>query len=91
VVLVAEKGIFNISVDSAQIFGPCTALVVKYIAKSAAKNISSDESQTMVPTATRLGRLVFTAGLAYVVMGVIIPHIDRNTSFSLGGSPLGSG
>jgi hypothetical protein len=33
---------------------------VKYIAKSAAKNINSEESQTMVPTATRLGRLFLT-------------------------------
>jgi hypothetical protein len=73
VVLVAENGMFNISVDSAQIFGPCTARVVKYMAKSAAKNINSDESQTIVPTATRLGRLVLTAGLAYVVIGWIIP------------------
>jgi hypothetical protein len=73
VVLVAENGIFNISVDSAQIIGPCTARVVKYMAKSAAKNINSDESQTIVPTATRLGRLVLTAGLAYVVIGWIIP------------------
>jgi len=62
--LVAAKGIFNNSVDSAQTFGPCTALVVKYIAKSAAKNINSDESQTIVPTATRLGRLVLTDGVA---------------------------
>jgi hypothetical protein len=30
---------------------------VKYIAKSAAKNINSLESQTIVPTATRFGRL----------------------------------
>jgi hypothetical protein len=69
VVFVAENGIFNIWVDSAQIAGPCTALVVKYMAKSAAKNINSEESQTIVPTATRLGRLVFTAGVANVVIG----------------------
>jgi len=30
---------------------------VKYIAKSAAKNINSLDSQTMVPTATRFGRV----------------------------------
>ena len=30
---------------------------VKYIANSAAKNINSEESQTMVPTLTMLGRL----------------------------------
>ncbi|GGL22529.1 hypothetical protein GCM10012283_00700 [Phycicoccus endophyticus] len=30
---------------------------MKYIAKSAAKNISSLESQTMVPTATMFGRV----------------------------------
>jgi hypothetical protein len=31
---------------------------VKYIAKSAAKNISSLESHTMVPTETMFGRLI---------------------------------
>jgi hypothetical protein len=54
---------------------------VKYIAKRAAKNINSEESQTIVPTATRLGRLVFTAGVATALMGEIIPEIDRNASF----------
>jgi hypothetical protein len=57
VVLVAANGIFNKPVDSSQTFGPCTARVVKYIANSAAKNINSDASQTIVPTATRFGRL----------------------------------
>jgi hypothetical protein len=54
---------------------------VKYIAKRAAKNINSEESQTIVPTATRLGRLGFTAGVAIALMGEIIPEIDRNASF----------
>ena len=31
--------------------------MVKYIANSAAKNISSEDSQMMVPTLTRLGLL----------------------------------
>ena len=34
-----------------------TARIVKYIANSAAKNISSDDSQTMVPTDTIDGRV----------------------------------
>ena len=68
-------------VDSSQTFGPCTARVVKYIANKAAKNINSEESQTIVPTATRLGRLGFTAGVAIALMGEIIPEIDRNASF----------
>src|SRR5664279_2451967 len=34
-----------------------TALIVKYIANSAAKNINSDDNQTMVPTATMFGRV----------------------------------
>jgi hypothetical protein len=47
---------------------------VKYIAKSAAKNISSLESQTIVPTATILGRLR-RAGVARALdMWVIIPE-----------------
>src|SRR6266566_659492 len=35
----------------------CAARTVKYMAKSAAKNISSLDSQTMVPTLTMLGRV----------------------------------
>jgi hypothetical protein len=48
---------------------------VKYIAKSAAKNISSLESQTIVPTATRFGRLILweVSGAAADVIGAIIP------------------
>jgi hypothetical protein len=48
---------------------------VKYIAKSAAKNMSSLESQTIVPTATRLGRVILWCELTVVlVMGGIIPE-----------------
>ena len=36
--------------------GVVTDRIVKYIANRAAKNISSLESQTMVPTLTMLGR-----------------------------------
>ena len=39
-----------------------TDLTVKYIANSAAKNISSEESQMMVPTLTRLGLLAGVRG-----------------------------
>ena len=46
-----------------------TDLMVKYIANSAAKNISSEDSQTMVPTLTRLGLL---AGLRGVVSTVAV-------------------
>jgi hypothetical protein len=44
---------------------------VKYIAKSAAKNINSLDSQTMVPTATKLGRFILceVRGAAAVVIG----------------------
>ena len=79
--LVAANGIFNNPVDSSQTVGPCTARVVKYIAKRAAKNINSEASQTIVPTATRLGRLVFTDPVAIALIGEIIPEIDRNASF----------
>ena len=72
---------FRSSVDSSQIAGPCTARVVKYIAKSAAKNINSLDSQTMVPTATTFGFEILcmdagsAAGLETVlVMGEIIPE-----------------
>jgi hypothetical protein len=61
---------------------------VKYIAKRAAKNINSEASQTIVPTATRLGRLVFTDPVAIALIGEIIPEIDRNASFSPWGVAL---
>src|SRR6266700_6802525 len=44
-----------------------TDLTVKYIANNAAKNISSDESQTMVPTLTRLGLLAGVRGAVSTV------------------------
>ena len=71
VVLIDENGMFNILVDSNQTAGPCTARVVKYMAKSAAKNINSDESQTIVPTATRFGRLTFWVTVALDIMRII--------------------
>jgi hypothetical protein len=73
-VFIAENGIFSNSTDSAQISGPWTARVVKYIANRAAKNINSLESQTIVPTATILGRLSRVGGVATALdMRVIIP------------------
>jgi hypothetical protein len=44
-----------------------TDLIVKYIANRAAKNISSEDSQTMVPTLTRLGLLAGVRGLVSTV------------------------
>jgi hypothetical protein len=82
VVVNAANGILRSSVDSPQITGPCTARVVKYIAKSAAKNINSLESHTIVPTATTFGLVILCieagseAALETVlVMWVIIPEI----------------
>lgn len=72
----AAKGMFKISVDSNQTDGPCTALVVKYIAKRAAKNMSSLDSQTIVPTATKLGRLILGVATVALDMGVIIPELS---------------
>jgi hypothetical protein len=46
---------------------------VKYIAKSAAKNINSLESQTIVPTATAFGREILWCDTALVIK-VIIPE-----------------
>lgn len=79
VVLIAANLTLSIPVDSSQIFGPCTARVVKYIAKRAAKNISSEESQTMVPTATRFGRLFLDGASSVVTVGLfpilaVFPH-----------------
>ena len=49
---------------------PCplsTDLMVKYIANRAAKNISSEESQMIVPTLTRLGLLAGVRGVVSTV------------------------
>jgi hypothetical protein len=57
---------------------------VKYIAKSAAKNINSLESQTIVPTATRFGRFILweVSGAAADVMGRLFPIQGENEIFS---------
>ena len=44
-----------------------TDLMVKYIANRAAKNISSEDSQMMVPTLTRLGLLAGVRGVVSTV------------------------
>jgi hypothetical protein len=44
-----------------------TERIVKYMANSAAKNISSEDSQMMVPTLTRLGLLVGVRGVTSLV------------------------
>jgi len=49
--------------------------VVKYIAKRAAKNINSLESQTIVPTATKFGRVGLCIPTVVLDMEVIIPEI----------------
>jgi hypothetical protein len=54
---------------------------VKYIAKSAAKNINSLASQTIVPTATRLGRFIFWGGRTAVVIGRLFPIREGNEIF----------
>jgi hypothetical protein len=56
---------------------PCTAFVVKYIAKRAAKNMSSLDSQTIVPTLTMLGRVkepcdgTFSRAVAEATLGIL--------------------
>jgi hypothetical protein len=49
--------------------------VVKYIAKRAAKNINSLDSQTIVPTATKFGRVGLCIPTVVLDMVVIIPEI----------------
>ncbi|GHG16884.1 hypothetical protein GCM10017667_58690 [Streptomyces filamentosus] len=68
-VLVAENGKFKAEAFSVQNSGPVTDRRVKYIAKRAAKNISSELSQMMVPTLVRFGRL--TDGCACPVSTVV--------------------
>ena len=55
VVLMLANGMFSSCVSWAHSSG-LTARSVKYIANSAAKNISSLDSHTMVPMATMFGR-----------------------------------
>ena len=52
--------------------------MVKYIAKRAAKNMSSLESQTIVPTATIFGRVILWCSLtlADVMDGIIPEKVD---------------
>src|SRR3954451_23651026 len=69
VVFVAEKGTLSACACSLQYAGPVTDRRVKYIAKRAAKNISSELSQMMVPTLVRFGRL--TDGCACPVSTVV--------------------
>lgn len=66
---VAENGMFSASAFSDQKSGPVTDRRVKYIAKRAAKNISSELNQMMVPTLVRFGRL--TDGCACPVSTVV--------------------
>src|SRR5581483_11851528 len=47
-----------------------TDLIVKYIANNAAKNMSSDDNQTIVPTLTRLGRLARARGAVSIADAV---------------------
>jgi hypothetical protein len=65
---------------------------VKYIAKSAAKNINSLDNQTIVPTATKLGRFIFceVRGAAAVVIGGLFLIPGGNEMFSgWGGTHFG--
>ncbi|GGY92961.1 hypothetical protein GCM10010327_24780 [Streptomyces nitrosporeus] len=68
-VFVAENGKFRWWAISFQWSGPITDRRVKYIAKRAAKNISSELNQMMVPTLVRFGRL--TDGCACPVSTVV--------------------
>src|SRR5215472_10262112 len=55
-----------------------TERMVKYIANSAAKNMSSEDSQTMVPTLTRLGRLDGDRGGVWVADAVATGSLLRH-------------
>jgi hypothetical protein len=54
--------------------------VVKYIAKRAAKNINSLDSQTIVPTATKFGRVGLCIPTVVLDMLRIIPEISAGGS-----------
>ncbi|GAA3658779.1 hypothetical protein GCM10023079_54420 [Streptomyces chitinivorans] len=78
-VFVAANGRFRMSARSVQYSAPVTDRRVKYIAKRAAKNISSELNQMMVPTLVRFGLL--TDGCACPVstaVAVATPTLCRS-------------
>src|SRR6266571_8127395 len=66
-VLVVASGILSLTGGQGLPRPMSTERIVKYMPNSAAKNISSEDSQTIVPTLTRLGRLVGVRGVTSVV------------------------
>ena len=76
VVLTLANGMFSSCVSCAHSSG-LTARKVKYIANSAAKNMSSLDSHTMVPIETMLGRL---AGACAYAAGVGVAVVTTGVS-----------
>ena len=72
-VLVSAKGTFRCSVPASQRAGEL-ALRLKYMAKSAAKNMTSLPSQTIVPTEVALGRLIVGEEKVAVDMCLMLTH-----------------
>jgi hypothetical protein len=72
VVLTEENGMLSNLTSSAQSSG-FTERKVKYIAKSAAKNINSLDSQTMVPIDTIFGRSAWLGTL--MAEAVLTPKV----------------
>ena len=72
-VLVSANGTFRCSVPASQIAGEL-ALRLKYMAKSAAKNMTSLPSQTIVPTEVALGRLMVGEEKVAVDMSLMLTH-----------------
>src|SRR5918992_1266067 len=62
VVLNPENNRLNSACGHSPPWAFVTERIVKYIANSAAKNMSSDDNQTIVPTLTRLGRFALGRG-----------------------------
>ncbi len=65
-------GTLSTSVPSAQISAPWTDRIVKYIANRAAKNMSSELSHTIVPTATMFGRVRDPCGGSFSRAGAAV-------------------
>ncbi|GAA0972128.1 hypothetical protein GCM10009555_024690 [Acrocarpospora macrocephala] len=55
-VFAVANGMFRSAFGQGRPWSRLTDRMVKYIANSAAKNMSSEDNQTIVPTLTRLGR-----------------------------------
>src|SRR5579863_10419116 len=79
VVFVEPSGRFRCAIGHGRPWPLSTDRIVKYIANSAAKNISSLDSQMMVPTLTRFGLLAGPRGTGVSVTDAVATKVIITT------------